>query len=102
MPTMEPRIVMRLRTTSKIGVAKSPGGRPTSAHVPRGRSIPIDCRKASLDAAVTSTPCAPPMSRCSSLAGSIRASSAISAPSERAKSSLSSPMSTAATRMPMA
>jgi hypothetical protein len=37
-PPIAPRTVMRLSTTSKIGVAKSPGGRPTRLTVPRRRA----------------------------------------------------------------
>ena len=40
-PTIEPRMVSALSTTSKIGVGKSPGGSPTSETVPPRRSIPI-------------------------------------------------------------
>ena len=37
-PTIEPRMVMRLRTTSKMGVENSPGGRPTRLTVPFRRT----------------------------------------------------------------
>ena len=38
-PTMEPRTVIRFRTTSKIGVGNSPGGRPTRLTVPLRRTM---------------------------------------------------------------
>ncbi len=59
-PTNEPRMVMRLATTSKSGTGNSPGGRPTSTQVPRLRVIATPCLKAISDGAVMRTPCAPP------------------------------------------
>jgi hypothetical protein len=53
---MEPVMLMALSTTSKIGVGKSPGGRPTRATVPCRRAMPMAWPKAALDTAVTSTP----------------------------------------------
>jgi hypothetical protein len=51
-------MVIRFRTTSKIGVGKSPGGRPTRLTVPLRRTIRSAWAKAAGDTAVTSTPCA--------------------------------------------
>jgi len=48
--------VMRLSTTSKIGVAKSPGGNPTRLIVPLRRTSCNDWAKADGETAVTSTP----------------------------------------------
>jgi hypothetical protein len=36
---MEPRTVIRFSTTSKIGVAKSPGGKPRRLTVPFRRTM---------------------------------------------------------------
>jgi hypothetical protein len=55
-PTMEPRIVMRFMTTSKMGVRNSPGGRPTRLMVPFRRTILSACANAGGETAVTSTP----------------------------------------------
>ena len=60
-PTIEPRMVYRFRTTSKIETGNSPGGRPFSTHVPPRRSIPTACLNAIVETAVTRTPCAPPI-----------------------------------------
>ncbi|MNT29824.1 hypothetical protein D3C72_1655850 [compost metagenome] len=103
-PTKEPRIVTQLATTSNSGVGKSPGGKPTSTHVPRLRVIATPCWKASSDGAVISTPWAPPpvASRKAATGSPWRALMVTSAPRARACSSLPSSMSTAATRRPMA
>lgn len=102
-PTIEPAMCRPLSTTSKIGVGKSPGGRPTRAMVPPRRAMPMAWPKALLDTAVTSTPWAPPMSRWSTSTGSsCRALTVRLAPSLRASSSLASSMSMAATCRPMA
>src|SRR5271157_1851222 len=55
-------MVIRPSTTSKIGVAKSPGGRPTRATVPLRRTMCIASVNAGGDTAVTSTPCTSPRS----------------------------------------
>ena len=100
---MEPRIVSRLSTTSKIGVGNVPGGRPTSDIVPCRRSIPMACWNAVVLAAVTTAPCAPPISRVIEATGSFSAAlTATSAPRLRASASFSSATSTHATRIPIA
>ena len=53
-------MVIRLSTTSKMGVWNSPGGRPTRLMVPFRRTIFSACANAGGETAVTSTPCAPP------------------------------------------
>jgi two-component system response regulator FixJ len=58
-PTIEPRMVIRLSTTSKIGVGNSPGGRPTRLTVPLRRTKRSACEKAYGETAVTRTPWAP-------------------------------------------
>jgi hypothetical protein len=45
-PTIEPRTVIRLSTTSKMGVGKSPGGSPTRATVPFRRASLSVCENA--------------------------------------------------------
>ena len=80
-----------------------PGGRPTSAIVPRLPSMPSAWLKAFLDTAVTSTPSAPPHSFLTSATGSVASALiAASAPISRARASFSSEMSTAITLRPMA
>src|SRR5262249_30292031 len=59
-PTIEPRIVIRFMTTSKIGVWNSPGGSPTRLTVPLRRTSLSGCANAAGDTAVASTPSAPP------------------------------------------
>ena len=97
-------MVIRFSTTSKIGVAKSPGGRPTRLTVPRRRAMWIACANAGGETAVTSTPCAPPLVAfitCSTASGD-SAFTATSAPRVRASASFSSVTSSATTCSPIA
>ena len=92
-----------LSTMSKIGAGKSPGGSPLKTMVPPRRAIPMACPKADGCTAVTSTPWAPPVTRwIASIGSSSSALTVSSAPWVRASASLSSAMSTAATRSPIA
>src|SRR5580704_4044507 len=103
-PTIEPRMVMRLRTTSTMRVSKLPGGSPTKATVPLRRTRRSAWVNALGDTAVTSTPCAPPpvsFMTCRAASGA-PASMAASAPRERASASLPSLTSSATTCSPMA
>ena len=103
-PTMEPRMVRPLSTMSKIGAGKSPGGRPLNTIVPPRRTMPIAWPNAAGCTAVTSTASAPPgiCASTASAGSSANALTVISAPCLRARASLSSATSTAATRRPMA
>ncbi|MNL23406.1 hypothetical protein D3C87_1447940 [compost metagenome] len=90
---------------SKIDRGKSPGGRPFRATVAPREVMPRACSNALGDTAVTSTPWAPPsVWRLMSAAGSfeVLALTVTLAPSRRARSSLASSTSTAATFNPMA
>ncbi|PAV92720.1 hypothetical protein WR25_21443 [Diploscapter pachys] len=104
-PTIDPRTVMPFSTSPKMLSGKSPGGRPFSATVPPRAIMPTACVNAFSLTAVTSAPCAPPpVSRLIAAAGSasVRALTVTFAPSRRARSSLASSTSTAATFRPMA
>ena len=98
-------MVTHRATTSKSGTGNSPGGRPTSTHVPRLRVMPMPCVKVPSDGAVMSTPCAPPsVALITAATGSslVAAFTTAAAPRRVACASLASSTSTAHTLRPIA